>query len=210
MKEHSFKKSTSLVCVLALVICMIGQTLNILAAGNPDLPDPSRNDCSITVHKIKRTTGSSIPGNGAEITGDKASSLGIPLPGVEFTLYKVDASQLSGQTITKDLTPKDAKDAATTISAKVTDDKGIVEWKNLEVGYYVLEETKSVANYDKCEMTIIKLPYSSKDGGSWNYNVHVYPKNVRDTAITKEFTDPADAKKYFNKDDKVKYTITGQ
>jgi len=60
-----------------------------------------------------------------------------------------------------------------------TDVYGNTKAENLELGLYLVVETKVPENVTAtCDPFIISLPMTSADGASWNYDVTVYPKNA--------------------------------
>jgi fimbrial isopeptide formation D2 family protein/LPXTG-motif cell wall-anchored protein len=60
-----------------------------------------------------------------------------------------------------------------------TDVYGHTKAENLELGLYLVVETKVPENVTAtCDPFIISLPMTSADGASWNYDVTVYPKNA--------------------------------
>ena len=60
-----------------------------------------------------------------------------------------------------------------------TDVYGNTKAENLELGLYLVVETKVPENVTAtCDPFIISLPMTSADGAAWNYEVTVYPKNA--------------------------------
>lgn len=60
-----------------------------------------------------------------------------------------------------------------------TDVYGNTRAENLELGLYLVVETKVPENVTAtCDPFIISLPMTSADGAAWNYDVTVYPKNA--------------------------------
>ena len=60
-----------------------------------------------------------------------------------------------------------------------TDVYGNTKAENLELGLYLVVETKVPENVTAtCDPFIISLPMTSADGAAWNYDVTVYPKNA--------------------------------
>ena len=159
-----------------------------------------------------------------------------PLKGVQFTLYKVtltagateddkkiDLSKPEGWKRIEDLknlrgdtssffTGEHAKFTKTQVGeAQETNDKGVVEFKNLDESLYYVEETstahaqkdfateankhdwKPVTVTVKTDPFFVTTPLSHKTKGSWEwlYNVHVFPKNdVNRETPTKTASDP--------------------
>lgn len=60
-----------------------------------------------------------------------------------------------------------------------TDVYGNTKAENLELGLYLVVETKVPENVTAtCDPFVVSLPMTSADGASWNYDVTVYPKNA--------------------------------
>lgn len=60
-----------------------------------------------------------------------------------------------------------------------TDVYGNTRAENLELGLYLVVETKVPENVTAtCDPFMISLPMTSADGAAWNYEVTVYPKNA--------------------------------
>lgn len=100
-----------------------------------------------------------------------------------------------------------------------TDVYGNTRAENLELGLYLVVETKVPENVTAtCDPFIISLPMTSADGTAWNYDVTVYPKNatgmptlekavreaVADTGKTQTYTEIATA----SDGDKLEYLVT--
>lgn len=92
-----------------------------------------------------------------------------------------------------------------------TNATGEYTWSNLPLGYYILEETTKPVGKDYFIMspTIISVPYgvngTANGSDGWNYNIHVYPKNVLDEEIVKDIDS---TKPEWNKGDVVPWSIT--
>ena len=67
-------------------------------------------------------------------------------------------------------------------TAQTTDTNGetvfVGAGTGLPDGYYVLVETAPLTGYDAAAPSVIRLPLTATDGQSFNYDVHVYPKNI--------------------------------
>lgn len=79
-------------------------------------------------------------------------------------------------------------------------------FSNLELGYYLVVETKTPSKYVASKPFFVSIPetVTTADGSTWNYNVSVSPKNqgIPDT-------DKVPDKKTVGVGDEVTYTITG-
>lgn len=177
-KNKLFSKLTTAVLTIAMATGLIAST--VMAS---DLPDPAQKG-SITVHKYS-TMGESVkPGDGLELSAAEKAQLGTPLAGAGFTLYKVD----SAFEIKSTTTPDEAIANATAVDVELfTDANGEIVWSNLDLGYYVLKETTQPAGHNSVASSIIKVPTGiTASGEGWNYDIHVYPKNVKEEKISKE------------------------
>lgn len=170
---------------------------------------------SITIHKyLMETIGKAKePNNGEEInTTDKTvfPEDAKAASGVEFTIYQVMSKDdlikyYNGELANyKDSTPtyKDFVDENTAdgtytikqdkvvnssaISPVTTNTNGVAEFKDLELGLYVVIETKTPPAVTKAvtpflvsvPMTKVETDKSSKKTATeWLYDIHVYPKN---------------------------------
>lgn len=193
---------------------------------------------SITIHKYEgpSITKTAFKPNGTDMTDALNVEGNKPLKGVQFTLYKVtltagateddkkiDLSKPEGWKRIEDLknlrgdtssffTGEHAKFTKTQVGeAQETNDKGVVEFKNLDESLYYVEETstahaqkdfateankhdwKPVTVTVKTDPFFVTTPLSHKTKGSWEwlYNVHVFPKNdVNRETPTKTASDP--------------------
>ncbi len=212
------RRMTALFIVMMLVFGVMEGSVLALAPDSNQL-------CTLTVHKYSRTT-SPTKGNptGELLTPDESAGLGTPLNGAEFTLYQVTMPTLaagvsltgsytvSGDygTITFDTTDgttsATAVGTADTTSGKVrtTAGAGTADFTALAQGQYLLVETGIPAGYQGAEPTIISLPLTNLEGTDFNYDVHVYPKNVSSKPITKVL---GNAAKTYNTGDIAAFTI---
>ncbi|WP_159621450.1 SpaH/EbpB family LPXTG-anchored major pilin [Ruania rhizosphaerae] len=157
------------------------------AAPGPNL-DPEVTG-SLTIHKYESPeTDPELPNDGTEITPDPTLN---PLEGVEFTLTEVTDI---------DLTTNAGWDEAEALSATVAGGGGLgghstavvgsqstiadgtTTFAGLGLGVYYVEETNPGPNQivGPVEPFIVTIPMPTADGEStsWNYDVHVYPKNA--------------------------------
>jgi fimbrial isopeptide formation D2 family protein/LPXTG-motif cell wall-anchored protein len=158
----------------------------VLAVDN-NSPDPAAAG-SITVHKYLRSIESSTIGTSLPLTETEEATLGEVGVGIAFTLYKVNANY----EVTNTTTVADALANAAQVSRQVTDSDGIIKWTfpSNATGYYVLVEDPATtpAGYAPAANSIIALPYAVDDD-EWNYDIHVYPKNVSDKGLVKTAVD---------------------
>ena len=113
-----------------------------------------------------------------------------PLAGAGFTIYKVaDVNELTSYYSTKPTTLPSVNDYVETgkikqkyentkVKEKITKADGTATFTNLELGFYVVIETKTP---DKVTTPatpfLVSIPMTTVDGDNWLYDVHVYPKN---------------------------------
>ena len=138
------------------------------------------------------------------------------LNGAEFTLYKANetgansmATVSAAITATKTIAKHEINDSVIppTIKFTMTDTTEIIVHTTyyddqttagvapndgiatfgplIPDGYYVLVETDVPADYDQAESSLIRLPITKADG-TFNYDIHVYPKNVSNADLAKK------------------------
>ena len=147
---------------------------------------------SITIHKYEYNGTMEIPGTGEKSdqlpTDDKKIKA---LEGAGFTIYRVaDENALKNYYSTSpENLPlvsdyvENGKIKSQYSNYKVggeirTNGEGIAEFKNLELGFYVVVETTTPDKVTTpVEPFIVSVPMTTKDGDNWLYDVHVYPKN---------------------------------
>ena len=182
------------------------------SAAAPNLVDPDASG-SLTIHKFEAPESpSGLPNDGTE--QDVALT---PLPGVGFTVYKVDTIDLTsnqGWIDANDLADSnpdsvaDITAAGYTASAvggqTLTDANGEIELANLDLGLYFVVETAPLPGSTGVAPFLVTVPLTDPaDDASWLYDVHVYPKNAL-TGATKTVEDSEDVKI----GDEIDFTIT--
>ncbi|MBT2475260.1 SpaH/EbpB family LPXTG-anchored major pilin [Microbacterium sp. ISL-103] len=182
------------------------------SAATPNLVDPDATG-SLTIHKFEAPeTPTGLPNDGTE--QDVALS---PLPGVGFTVYKVDAIDLTSNqgwvdaNDLADLAPDSVADitaAGYTASAvggqTLTDANGEIALADLELGLYFVVETAPLSGSTAVAPFLVTVPLTDPaSDANWLYDVHVYPKNAL-TGATKTVEDSADIKL----GDEIDFTIT--
>ena len=153
---------------------------------------------SITLYKKKGAES----GNAA--TGQKMEGVqGEPLAGVTYKITKLNYDLQNGDWSTF---PKTAAEAAghetSTTFEQTTDPDGMVSFKDLDLGIYLVEETNAPAGIVAGAPFIVSVPMVNEASNAWNYDVIAYPKNTE----TKTEKTVKDAGK--NIQDAYKYTIT--
>lgn len=183
------------------------------SAAAPNLVDPNAVG-SLTIHKFEAPeTPTGLPHDGTE----QNVALN-PLPGVGFTVYKVDTIDLTSNqgwidaSELADLAPDSVADitaAGYTANAvggqTLTDANGEIALTNLDLGVYFVVETAPLAGSTGVTPFLVTVPLTDPaNDDAWLYDVHVYPKNAL-TAATKTVEDSADLKI----GDEIDFTITG-
>ena len=144
---------------------------------------------SLTIHKYEYNgTDTTHKGTGSE--SDTMPENAKPLEGAGFTLYKVaDVDDLTKYYSTNPETlPNvgsylsngkiDSSKVKKTISQVKTNDKGIAEFKGLDLGFYVVIETSTPDKVTTpADPFLVSIPMTTVNGDNWLYDVHVYPKN---------------------------------
>lgn len=172
-------------------------------------PPPSVIDAtktgSLTIHKR-------LGAQAGEGTGNAVSPApGAPLPGVEFTVQKVQAD-LTTETgfaeaskLTPDTAVADPKSAAQVITTGPDGDAALT---GLPLGVYLVTEKEPAAGAVGEKVLIPAKPFlvflpmtNPENRTEWNYDVHVYPKNTNVTIKKKV----EDAGKHSG--DKLKWTL---
>lgn len=149
---------------------------------------------SITVHKLatdeqavySALKDAATKANGKELTATEVEALGevTPLSGITFTLTKVvddDTTSPTTENYTADTSF--GTDGKTELK---TDENGLIQFQNLPLGTYLLEEQESTLVKTPMDPALIRVPtYIGTDGtaadGNWLYDIHVYPKNMLHT-----------------------------
>lgn len=151
--------------------------LGSAASAEPGNIDPGVEDATLTIHKFDGAPGEA--GDGTEL--DDTSGLGNGLDGVEFTIYRIDVDLTTseGWATLEGYYPNNVPvDAREFFSTVTTGPDGSVT-TGLPVGAYYVEETGSGSHLITSAVVpfIVTIPYPDGNDG-WNYNVHVYPKNM--------------------------------
>ncbi|MBP1327107.1 fimbrial isopeptide formation D2 family protein/LPXTG-motif cell wall-anchored protein [Leucobacter exalbidus] len=172
---------------------------------------------SLTIHKHTGTPGD--VGNGQELAdASTIAGLGVGLEGVTFSVERVafdgaaiDLSTAAGWDQAEGATPANAATAPYSLPAAdaqsvTTGADGTVKLSDLAYGLYLVTETGAGANpiVGAVEPFLVSVPYPNAETSSWNYDVHVYPKNLLADNPTKEVSSEGAIKQ----GDVVTWTIT--
>ena len=219
------KKLWKKLLAVTTAVMMAITLLPAMANAESTITDPQAKG-SLTINKTtnKKDADGKYPGlGGAEFTIYKVASLELGTNG-KYKSWKLttDFARLSltpdtlGSISTADLEAEanEAKKIAADLTgqSQTTADgtgetrKGEATFSNLELGYYLVVETKTPSKYVASKPFFVSIPetVTTADGSTWNYNVSVSPKNqgIPDT-------DKVPDKKTVGVGDEVTYTITG-
>ena len=198
-----------LVALLATVILALGMVVPAIAASQPNTGTITVHKY---VRSTIGIADSDNIYSGEQLSPAKEAALGNPLEHAGFTLYEIDMSAVdtaiaNGNTITghsvdtsnpmPEVTftfdgagspPVTTITATTTVkfTEEFTNPAGIIQFGNDDIndGYYLLVETTNPdpINYTPAEPSVIKLPLTLNDGSDYNRDIHVYPKNIDNSA----------------------------
>lgn len=150
------KKTIFLIIMLISLISIVGK----VNAATTAIVDTSKK-ASLTITKYEHKNGS---------TENKA------LKGVEFTIYEIPKNA-NVDTLAQAETY--IKNNNVTSYKKTTPDSGTIKFSDLNLGRYLVVETKAPKNVSTMiESFLIDLPRTNNNGTGWNYDVTVYPKNI--------------------------------
>ena len=219
------KKLWKKLLAVTTAVMMAITLLPAMANAESTITDPQAKG-SLTINKTtdKEDADGKYPGlGGAEFTIYKVASLE-PGTNGKYKAWKLttDFASLNltpdtlGSISTADLEAKanEAKKIAADLTgqSQTTADgtgetrKGEATFSNLELGYYLVVETKTPSKYVASKPFFVSIPetVTTASGSTWNYNVSVSPKNqgIPDT-------DKVPDKKTVGVGDEVTYTITG-
>lgn len=115
----------------------------------------------------------------AEITIYKVANAKMEEDNIKFSYnepfkdFEININDINSDTVIKNLTQIALENNAKGITA-TTDETGRIEVDELEVGVYLVTQTKSVNNYYDFKPYLVKIPYD--DNGVWKYDVSSEPK----------------------------------
>lgn len=129
---------------------------------------------SITLFK-KKGAETDSPATGKEMAGVPGEALS----GVTYKITKLDYDLQNGDWATFPKTAADAKGHETTTTFELTTgDDGKVAFENLDLGIYLVEETKAPDGIVAGAPFIVSVPMVNEASDAWNYGVVAYPKNT--------------------------------
>lgn len=170
MKKLSWKKIGCLLLAMLMMATMLAT--GVVAAYQNAVIDPTKT-VKLTIHKYEMDPAdySNAIHKGTGTTADESSvpAGAKPLAKVTFTAYLVDENY-TGTEIPDGVQPADTA---------ITDTEGIALFENLAQGRYLIVETDKPAHVTQATPNfLVDLPMTNPNGEGWNYDVHVYPKNV--------------------------------
>ncbi|KXI17050.1 LPXTG-motif protein cell wall anchor domain protein [Corynebacterium sp. CMW7794] len=152
---------------------------------------------SITLYK-KKGAETANRATGKEMAGVPGEALS----GVTYKITKLNYDLQNGDWATFPKTAADAKGHETDTTVEgITGDDGKVAFENLDLGIYLVEETKAPAGIVAGAPFIVSVPMVNEASDAWNYDVVAYPKNTE----TKTEKTVKDADKHIQ--DAYTYTI---
>ncbi len=191
------KKILTGLLTLAMTLSMMTMTAfaaDGAAATKMPTIDTSK-DVSLTIHKYEYNGVTTAQKKGTGSENDEVPVDAEPLPGVQFTVWKVaDLADYYGK---DDAALPKVEDFVLTgkgnnavltkngtemrkIALDRTDDNGIAKFSHggITQGLYYVSETDAPANVTaKAGDFLVSLPMTNADGNDWIYDVHVFPKN---------------------------------
>ena len=180
MKKFRTKSAVALVMVLTLLTSLF--STSAFAVTDP-LVDPTR-DVTLTVHKydVPEDGTGLFPLIGNDNTHDSteltpAPSKYAPMKDATFAAYLVtDSNKKELEKLANTTTIPNA--TYTAVESVTTGTDGTAVFNNLSQARYLIVEVSSPKHVTKKAVNfLVDLPYTNKDLTTWNYNVHVYPKN---------------------------------
>ena len=168
------------------------------AAPKTPVFDTTKTTGSITIHKYEYNGKDTKPGTGeaADESNVPSAPEAKPLEGAGFTIYKVagvddlekyySGNEADSLTVDKFVTDGKIKSEFETkkvvdengVYEKTTNSAGIATFAGLELGFYVVIETKTPDKVTTpVEPFLVSIPMTVKSGDNWLYDVNVYPKN---------------------------------
>lgn len=129
---------------------------------------------SITLYK-KKGAESTTPATGKEmqdVPGEALQDVTYKITKLDYDLQKGDWTKF----------PQNAADAkgheTDTTFEQTTGPDGKVAFENLDLGIYLVEETKAPAGIVSGAPFIVSVPMVNEASDAWNYDVIAYPKNT--------------------------------
>ena len=198
---------------MGVAVATPGATKSVPGASNsiPNAPVGTINRTappSLTIHKFSKNNVGTERDNG--LRRDNVNGLGEPLRNAVFQVQKVNNIDLTtneGWLAAEKVVKTGSNDLGPAVT-KPTGANGEAVFDGLAVGLYKVTEISAPLGYESVEREFyVTLPLTNPNTkNTWEYNVHVYPKNkpVEDV-ITKTVQDQGK-----NVGDRIGYTITSK
>lgn len=157
------KQILSLILVVTMILSVLAPIVS--AVQIDDVIDTTRK-ASLTIVKYENAYGEG-----------KNPDENVPLKDVTFTIYKLDDvnHDRPAEDIYNDI--KAGTITLTSIEA-ITNEEGLAEFKDLDLGRYLVVESKVPTNVSVAiSPFLVDLPRTNDEGTGWNYDITVYPKN---------------------------------
>lgn len=178
---------------ISALLLSFGMLLSLLAAVPVSAAAPDPTEGSITVHKFEVKTEQdyeamkkNVNKSGAEIDISSHETLKNlrPMKDIQFTLTRVEEPE---GTVVDPENPTPMKGENAYSKTFSTNDQGVVTFSGLELGLYQLKELPDGRVKTPMDPVLISVPtynqeFKNPDKGSevkeFNYDIHVYPKNL--------------------------------
>lgn len=190
--NHVFRRVTALAIATMMLLAALLTGFTVNAASLDYNIDTTRKG-SLTIHKYEIPNGSFEEYGGV---GEMSDLAHVPanakaLADVEFKIKKV--AELTDYFKPDGLdypTPQAAASMPAIYSeSKKTNAQGVINFTNLPLGIYYVEEGTGPAQITKkIEPFVVSLPMTNIDGNKWLYDIHCFPKNAThygDVAVQK-------------------------
>lgn len=170
MKKLSWKKIGCLLLAMLMMATMLAT--GVVAAYQNAVIDPTKT-VKLTIHKYEMDPddydNALNKGTGTTADAEKVPTSAKALNGVTFTAYPVDDDYISTE----------IPDGVQAVAYQTTANGGIAVFEGLEQGRYLIVETAKPEHVTQATPNfLVDLPMTNPNGEGWNYDVHVYPKNV--------------------------------
>ncbi|BAU96911.1 surface protein [Corynebacterium suranareeae] len=136
---------------------------------------------NIIITKVEQGAAAGVESNGTE-----QDPAGDRIEGVEFEAYSVPLEKTAGtEEWQQEIAGFDLEAAKTKIGndptpvagPTKTDSNGVVEFKDLARGLYLIRETNTPAGVVAANDFLVAVPQTNPEGTAWLSNIYVYPKN---------------------------------
>ena len=162
------------VLVLLTVLMMFGRGDCQAFAVSSVLPESNQTG-TLTIHKFMAQQYKNLK----EGTGNVGDETHVPrdartVAGVRFTIERLRVEPKTAPH------PDSPRDTAFSALSGITDKDGVLVIPDLQKGFYLVTETPPQGTEALSEQFVVKIPVEEPGqlGYTWNWDVHVFPKNV--------------------------------